>query len=72
MSEDGGPVEILVGVLEGNLAIPVEVSFATADGTAFGKLLRVLLLVYESLVYTSCNGISIICANKKHNNKILL
>ena len=36
-------MEFLFGVLEGTLAIPVEVSFATADGTAFGKLLRVLL-----------------------------
>ena len=36
-------MEFLVGVLDGDLAIPVEVSFATADGTALGKLLRVLL-----------------------------
>ena len=44
-------MEFLFGVIEGNLAIPVEVLFATDDGTAFGKLLRLLLFVYESLIY---------------------
>lgn len=42
VSEDGGPVEFLIGVLEGNLAIDVEVSFATGDGTAIGKIFMLL------------------------------
>ena len=56
-------MEFLVGVLDGNLAIPVEVSFATADGTALGKLLVCMSLLYKHHV---ANGIwIIICANEE-------
>ena len=45
VAENGGPVQFLIGVLEGILTIPVEVSFAIEDGTAVGKIILNILLL---------------------------
>ncbi len=40
MNEADGTVNFRVGVIEGNLAAPVTINFATSDGSAIGKCMH--------------------------------
>ncbi len=40
MNEADGTVEFRVGVIDGNLAAPVTINFATSDGSAIGKCMH--------------------------------
>ena len=42
MNEIDGTVEFRIGVIEGNLAAPVTINFATSDGSAFGRFMEII------------------------------